>query len=153
MAIQYLTSSETIQPHQLQGFFVGWPNPPTPETHLRLLRQSDEVILALDQETGQVVGFVTALTDRVLSAYIPFLEVRPAYQGQGIGRELAQRMLQRLQGLYMVDLVCDPELVPFYQALGMRPATAMILRRYQHQAGAPWEPDPDEHGAAAGGPG
>ncbi len=135
MTIQFLTSVEHIQAHQLQGFFVDWPNPPSPETHLRLLRQSDEVVLALDQETGQVVGFVTALTDRVLSAYIPLLEVLPVYQGQGIGQELMQRMLQRLRELYMVDLVCDPALVPFYQALGMQPATAMILRRYERQAG------------------
>ncbi len=136
MTIQFLTNAETIQAHQLRGFFVGWPNPPSPETHLRLLRQSDEVVLALDQETGQVVGFVTALTDRVLSAHIPLLEVLPAYQGQGIGRELMRRIFLRLQGLYMVDLACDPALVPFYESLGMQRATAMILRRYEHQAGS-----------------
>lgn len=32
----------------------------------------------------QLVGFVTALTDRVLSAYIPLLEVRADRRGRGI---------------------------------------------------------------------
>ena len=44
---------------------------------------------------------------------------------QGIGRELVRRILERLDGLYMVDLLCEPDLVPFYAALGMNRATAM----------------------------
>ena len=83
--IEYLNETEVITPAQLRGFFVGWPNPPTPETHLRLLRNSNAVVLAVDTATGQVVGFITAITDSVLAAYIPFLEVLPAYQHQGIG--------------------------------------------------------------------
>ena len=35
--------------------------------------------------SAQVVGFVTATSDGVLSAYIPFLEVVPAYRSRGIG--------------------------------------------------------------------
>jgi ribosomal protein S18 acetylase RimI-like enzyme len=121
----------------LEGFFEGWPNPPTPETHLRLLEQSDEVILAVDGVSGEVVGFITAISDGVLAAYIPLLEVRPAYRGQGIGTALVRRMLDRLDDLYMVDLLCDPALQPFYAALGMRPATGMMVRNYEQQSGAP----------------
>lgn len=39
-------------------------------------------------------------------------------------------MLQSLDGLYMIDLACDPELQPFYEKLGFRPARAMIKRNY-----------------------
>lgn len=107
--IEYLNSTEAITPAQLDGFFVGWPNPPTPETHLRLLRNSDAVVLAVDTATGQVVGFITAITDGVLAAYIPFLEVLPAYQHRGIGQTLVRQMLERLQDLYMIDLLCDAD--------------------------------------------
>jgi GNAT superfamily N-acetyltransferase len=133
--ISYRTSIEGLRPDQLQGFFVGWPNPPKPETHLRLLAGSSHVVLALDDESGQVVGFITAVSDGVLSAYIPLLEVLPAYQRRGIGQELTRRMLEQLRGLYMVDLLCDPELQPFYERVGMRPATGMLLRSYDRQAG------------------
>ena len=127
--IDYTDSLAGIAPGRLEGFFVGWPHPPSPETHLRLLAGSDHVVLAIDRETGQVVGFVTALTDGVLSGFIPLLEVLPAYQGQGIGQALMTRMLDRLGDLPNVDLLCDPDVVPFYELLGMKPAGGMVLRR------------------------
>jgi ribosomal protein S18 acetylase RimI-like enzyme len=135
MTISFRDSADEVAREQLQGFFVGWPTRPTPETHLRLMRSSDRVVLAIDDETGQVVGFVTALTDGVLSAYISFLEVLPSHQRRGIGRELVRRLLATLDGLYMVDVMCEVELQPFYRALGMVPATGMILRRYEAQSG------------------
>src|SRR5947209_3134906 len=102
--------------------------PPTPSPQ-------PPIWLAVNAATGQVVGFITAISDGVLSAYIPLLEVLPAYQGQGIGSELARRLLAQLRDLYMVDLLCDPEVQPFYARLGLRPATGMLLRNYDRQAG------------------
>jgi ribosomal protein S18 acetylase RimI-like enzyme len=114
--IDYVESIDGIGPEHLHGFFVGWPSPPTPEQHVAILRGSDHVVLAL--EGKRVVGFVTAIGDGVLSAYIPLLEVLPDYRGRGIGRELMQRVLDHLQGLYMVDLCCDADLEPYYARLG-----------------------------------
>jgi GNAT superfamily N-acetyltransferase len=124
-----------LSTENLQGFFVGWPNPPSPQTHLELLNNSDAVILAIDEETGNVVGFVTAISDGILSAYIPLLEVLPDYQHQGIGKTLMTMMLDKLQHLYMVDILCDAELQPFYKQLGMIPAIGMMKRNYRNQAG------------------
>jgi len=116
------------------GFFEGWPDPPSPATHLRLLHGSDVVVLALDGD--RVVGFVTAITDGVLSAYIPLLEVLPEHRGQGIGRELIRLLMDRLAGLYMVDASCDTDLVAFYEQFGMqRGGAAMIRRDYAAQSG------------------
>ena len=134
--IDYRDSSDGVTSSQLQGFFEGWPDPPSPQTHLRLLRQSTHVILAVDSETGQVVGFITAVSDRILAAYIPLLEVLPAYQGRGIGSQLVRRMLHRLERLYMIDLVCDAALEPFYEGLGMRRMPAMVVRNQAQQSGA-----------------
>lgn len=135
--ITFVASVDGITAEQLDGgFWVGWPNPPSAETHLRLLRGSDYVVLALDGKRGQVVGFITAISDGVLAAYIPLLEVLPAWQGQGVGAELVRRMLAQLEHLYMVDLLCDPELQPFYERLGLRRATGMFLRHYDRQSGA-----------------
>ena len=133
--ITYRDSLQNITTSNLHGFFVGWPNPPSPETLLRLLKNSDHFVLAVDEETGHVVGFITAISDDVLSAYIPFLEVLQAYQGKGIGRELARRMLKKLSGFYMVDLICDAELQPFYERLGMRKGSGMMLRNLERQPG------------------
>lgn len=132
----YTDSVEGIRCEQLRGFFHGWPNPPSVETHMRLLRQSAHVVLAVDPEADRVVGFITAISDGVLSAYIPLLEVLESHQGKGIGKELVRRMLEKLRGLYMIDLICDPELQSFYEPLGMMPAPAMMRRNYDRQSGA-----------------
>lgn len=113
------------------GFFVGWPDPPSAEMHLTLLKSSDQVLLALDDVTGHVVGFITALTDCVTSAYIPLLEVLSPYRGRGIGTELMQRMLDKLHGLYIVALTCSVNLQSFYARFDMRPATGMIVCNYK----------------------
>lgn len=134
--ISYTDDLDGITAEQLRGFFVDWPNPPTPDTHLRLLRGSGAVEIAKDETTGQVVGFISGVTDGVLSAYIPLLEVLPAYQGKGIGSELVRRLLSRLDHLYTVDLLCDADLQPFYEQQGMRPTVGMMSRRYARQSGA-----------------
>ena len=136
MSITYRDVADGIAAHHLRGgFFAGWPNPPSPETHLRLLHGSDAVELAIDGATGQVIGYITALSDGVLFAYISSLEVLPTYHGRGIGTELTRRMLERLRRLYAVDLLCDPDVQPFYARLGLRPTTGMLLRNYERQSG------------------
>ena len=124
-----------ITPAMLQGFFVGWPNAPSPETHYRILQGSQYLVLARDDQAQRVVGFINAVSDGVLSAYIPLLEVLPDYQQRGIGVELVRRMLAQLQHFYAIDLLCDPEVQAFYAKVGMRPATGMMLRNYEHQSG------------------
>lgn len=131
----YTNSLDTISADMLNGFFVNWPDPPDSATHLKLLQNSSKVVLALDDEVNQVVGFITAISDNVLSAYIPFLEVLPEYQGKGIGKELVGRMLKELENMYMVDLCCDDDLVPFYEAFHMMPSNGMIIRNYDMQSG------------------
>lgn len=133
MPIEYRSSPVGLESGDVAGFFVGWPNPPSEETFLKLLAASSQVVLAL--ESGRLIGFITANTDEVLSAYIPFLEVLPSHQGRGVGKELVRRMLDSLRDYYMIDLCCDPELVPFYERFGMTKGTAMLTRNYDRQAG------------------
>jgi GNAT superfamily N-acetyltransferase len=71
---------------------------------------------------------VSAIGDGGNVAFVSLLEVLPPWRGRGIGRELMHRMLARLADRYAVDLVCDDELVPFYEALGGTPARAMLWR-------------------------
>ena len=133
--IRYASDAAEIVPGHLVGFFEGWPNPPSPATHLRLLRSSSHFDVATT-DSARVVGFATAVSDGVLSAYIPFLEVLPDYRGRGIGRELVRRLVGQLRDIYSINLHCDPELRPFYEQLGMRSLGGMAIRNYQKQCGA-----------------
>lgn len=133
--IVYQDNLDGITEQQLSGFFVGWQRPPSPATLLKLLSNSTHRILAIDDATGHVVGFITALSDGVLSASVPFLEVLPAYRGRGIGEALVRRMLDALGDLYMIDFVCHPDMQPFYTRLGLKPSTGMMRRNLKRQAG------------------
>ena len=127
-SVHYTTSLEGITPADLAvGFWVGWPQPPTPAMHIAMLVGSEAIVLAIDDEAG-VVGFVNAIGDGVLAASIPCLEVLPSWQRRGIGSELVRRLLEALGPRYMVDLVCDEDVVPFYERLGFTPYRAMIRR-------------------------
>jgi len=128
--IEYRDSLAGIEPGMLQGFFVGWKTPHTPEQHLEILRNSDHVLLALDTKENRVVGFITALTDHIQSAFIPMLEVLPEYQGQGIGTRLTRMMLERVEHIQAIDLSCDKHLQPFYEKFGMLRSVGMVLRNY-----------------------
>ena len=119
----------------LQGFFVGWPNPPSPERHLDILKASHGIELAIDTTTGQVVGFINVISDGCFSSYIPLLEVRPDHQGRGIARELIRRIVTRYGELYMLDLCCDEAIAPVYAAHGFRTVTGMAHRNFDRQSG------------------
>lgn len=118
-----------------QGFFEGWPNPPNEQIHRKILKGSYLSLVAVDTDKRCIVGFINAISDGVLSAYIPLLEVLPAYRKQGIGALLVKRVLDELSHIYMVDLCCDQELQDYYARLGMVKSHGMILRNYQAQGG------------------
>lgn len=134
MPITYRSDLDGVEPsHLAGGFCEGWPEPMSPSEHLDVLAGSDLVELAVDDGTGQVVGFATALTDGRRSSFVSFLEVLPEHRGNDIGTGLVHRLLGRLAELdggrgVNVDLSCDPDVVPFYERLGLRRGTAMWLR-------------------------
>ncbi len=130
MRIEYLTDVEGITWEQLQGFCVGWRQPLTPAQLHQILVNSSYVVLAFDKESQKVVGFINALSDEVSFAFIPMLEVLPPCQKRGIGSELVRRMLAQLEHITCIDLMCDPDMQPFYERFGMLRSHGMVIRKY-----------------------
>ena len=133
--MEITTSLDGITAERIaEGFFEGWPSPPSQQTHVALLRGSLAVALALDDD-GQVVGFANAVGDGVLCAYIPLLEVLESHRGRGIGTQLVERLVEAVSPCYMIDVACDDDVVPFYERIGFTPSNAMIRRDYAAQSG------------------
>lgn len=130
ISVQYRISAREITTDRLQGFCVGWRNPLTPEQLHQILENSSHLVLALDKQTEQVIGFINALSDKVNFAFIPMLEVLPPYQKQGIGSELVRRMLAQLEHISCIDLTCDSDLQPFYERFGLLRSRGMVIRGY-----------------------
>jgi ribosomal protein S18 acetylase RimI-like enzyme len=128
--IEYKTTLEGINPENLEGFFVGWKNPLTPEQHCEILKNSSFTVLAYDNETSGVVGFINALSDKVNFAFIPMIEVLPEYRHKGIGSGLFKMMLKLLDDIECIDLTCDIHMQGFYEKFGMLKSHGMVLRKY-----------------------
>ena len=126
--IRYTKDVTEVDESLLDGFFVGWPCKPSSAQHLAVLKGSFRVVLAIDDSASRVVGFVNMISDGVLTAFIPWLEVLPDYQGQGIGTVLMRRVLDCVQ-MYSIDLVCDEPLLAYYRRLGMTPIPGAGIRR------------------------
>ena len=132
MSIAYQETTNGIGPNDLQGFFAGWPDRPSPEGHLKILQGSDLLVLALSNNV-RVVGFITAITDGVSCAYITYLEVLPEWQGKGIGNALVTRMMENLKAFYAIDLICNDDVQGFYEKLGFTERRGMTIRNYKRQ--------------------
>ena len=115
------------------GFFKGWPNPPGKAVHRKLLLNSYMSFVAIEE--NRIVGFINVISDGVLSAYIPLLEVVDAYKGQGIGTRLVEKVIEATRDLYMIDVACDDDVVPFYAKFDMMRGNAMSVRNYGRQSG------------------
>jgi len=127
--IVYSSDIKTFDATKLNGFFVGWKHPLTPDEHYKLLKSSSHFVVATDSKTGNIVGFITAVSDGVLSAFIPLLEVLPAYQKLGIGKSLTEKMLNKLKDIKNIDLICDECMQAFYKQFKMHKAHGMIIRK------------------------
>ncbi len=126
--VAYSDSIADLDPMELSGFLAHWDFEPPAGTLIELLRNSGEVILARDDETSQVCGYIAALSDRVACAYISALEVRTEYRNMGIGTALLKQMVERLD-VFGVYLSCAPEMVLFYENAGFARGTSMSWRK------------------------
>lgn len=136
MMVRYQSNLDNITPSMLEGFFAGWGSIfPSQEKHFKILQNSAYIVLAVDDETNKVVGFVNAISDKILSAYIPLLEVLPAYKIKGIGTELIRRMMEQLKDFYMIDVTCDEWHMKGYEKFGFQKSGGMMIRNHKKRCG------------------
>lgn len=68
---------------------------------------------------GELVGIARAMTDFSFSCYLSDLAVMDSAKGRGIGKGLIDVLRRHLGPTVNVILSAVPEVVPFYQRIGM----------------------------------
>lgn len=99
----------------LQDLFrsVGWLFANYPERLKKAIDNSETVFTAWDD--GKLVGLINAIDDSELTAYVHYLCVNPEYQGQGIGKNLLQRIKEKYKDYLYIILIAENEpLLKYY---------------------------------------
>jgi GNAT superfamily N-acetyltransferase len=131
--IIYSNDKSLIDQLDVTGFFVGWPSPPNKSVLKKILKNSQFIQMAIIE--NKLIGFVNALSDFTLTAYIPLLEVLPEYKRKGVGTTLIEKIKLDLKDFYMIDICCDEDVIPFYKNLGFKQGHSMSHRNYNMQEG------------------
>lgn len=98
---------------------VGWTNyTACPDMLQNALENTLLVLAAFDRE--QLVGMLRAVGDGYSIVFIQDILVLPAYQRQGIGRQLLEQAIAHFPGIYQLHLLTDTaeKTRSFYEALG-----------------------------------
>ena len=69
---------------------------------------------------GELVGLARAISDDATICYLEDIVVRPTFQGEGVGRALLSRVMERYEHVRQTVLITDdePRQRCFYEALG-----------------------------------
>jgi predicted GNAT family N-acyltransferase len=78
------------------------------------------VVTVVDRRTERLVGFARVLTDRTCLAVVLDVIVAPGARGEGVGAMVMDAVLAHpwVAGVNSVELVCQPDLVGFYERWG-----------------------------------
>jgi len=117
MNITYSTT-QSFSPEQLQTLFlsVGWSSGKYPDKLTQAMKNSGAVFTAWDGD--ELVGLINVLDDKVMTAYVHFLLIAPAYQGKGIGKELIGMVKEKYKDYLRLFLISDEKETGFYENNG-----------------------------------
>ena len=113
-----ISMNDTIQAEEVVELYAAnrWSSAEKPTKLMAALRNSHTLITA--RIAGRLVGIGNAISDGHLVVYYPHMLVHPAFQGQGIGRQMMAALLEKYAGFHQQMLTADGRAIAFYQSLG-----------------------------------
>jgi predicted GNAT family N-acyltransferase len=133
-----LTTDSTVPAHRVPELTdlmrtAWWMTDRTPADVRHLLDHSDLVIAITNHPTDQLVGFARVLTDYAYVALVLDVIVAEAHRGSGVGAALLDAVVTHpaLADVRSLELVCQPDLIPFYRRWGFteQGGTSQLMRR------------------------
>ena len=121
MNITYKTTHDFEQ-DDLRDLFlsVEWSSGHYPDKLVIAMKNFETVYSAWDGD--KLVGLISAMDDGVMTAYVHYLLVNPAYQHQGIGKRLAEMVKKKYKDYLRIVVVAYNAELEFYQSCGFKKA-------------------------------
>lgn len=118
MSITYTFKTEQLTKDNIQQLFlsVEWESASHPNDLYNAILNSHSVVTAWDNE--RLIGLANAMSDEAMAVYFHYVLTDPAYQGQGVGKEIMKMMLEKYEKMHTKVLVSYPKAVGFYKSLG-----------------------------------
>lgn len=103
---------------QLQELFlsVKWSSGHYPDKLVIAMQNFKTVYTAWDGD--KLVGLICAMDDGVMTAYIHYLLVNPAYHHQGIGKKLVNMIKAKYKDYLRIIIIAYNKEVVFYESCG-----------------------------------
>lgn len=117
MNIIYKDTHE-FKPEDLEELFlsVEWQSGKYPEKLITAMQNYKTVFTAWDG--GRLIGLISAMDDGVMTAYVHYLLVNPEYQGNGVGRKLAEMTKEHYKDYLKIALIAESDAIDFYLNCG-----------------------------------
>ena len=117
-----------IPPRSVRRLYehVGWSRPAN-EEELREVLEAGPAVGAWDGE--RLVGFVRALSDGHLAAYVEDVMVHKDYRRSGVGERIMSRLLGEIRQSANVSLFCEQPVARFYERNGFRATSYVLMQR------------------------
>ncbi len=110
---------------------VGWSRVAN-EEELREVLQAGPAVGAWDGQ--RLVGFVRALSDGHLAAYVEDVMVHQDYRRGGVGDRIMSRLLGEIKQSANVSLFCERPVARFYERNGFRATSYVLMQRSVEEA-------------------
>ena len=129
---------ERLEPERIQQLMdlyasEWWTAAREPDDVAAMVDASDFVVVLIHRPTDRLLGFGRVLTDFVYIAVILDVIVAREARGTGLGTILMNAIVNhpRLASVQSLELVCQPELVPFYGRWGFteKVGRSRLMRR------------------------
>ena len=134
MPVVWTDSLEGVDWDELAALYRSAPLGDKRAADLRLVF-SNSLFRCFAFESGSIVAAGRVLADGLDCAYLCDVAVLPSHQGQGLGKEVIARLVERSKSHSKIFLYAVPGKEPLYAKFGFkRMTTAMAI--FEDQAGA-----------------
>lgn len=95
---------------------VGWSSGHFPEKLVLSMQNFSTVVSA--RADGRLVGLICAMDDGIMNAYVHYLLVDPAFQGEAIGRTLVAHVKEKYRDYLRIAVIAYDDELHFYENCG-----------------------------------